>query len=381
MIPQQITCEQAYWLALARAPGVGPITFARLLQHFGHPQAVLTAHVHQWQQLGLKGELVHYLQQPDWHAVEKDLAWLAQPKNHLLTWQHPQYPARLRDIHDPPPVLFVHGDCTLLGSAQLAMVGTRNPSRDGERTAFEFAHYLSETQLTITSGLALGIDAASHRGALQDKGYTIAIAGTGLDRVYPAQHRQLAHQIAETGALVSEFPPGTPPRASHFPRRNRIISGLTLGTLVVEAPLHSGALYTAQQAIEQGREVFAVPGSIHNPLVKGCHKLIKEGAKLVETAADIIEDLWIQVPATTQLLKEYAQEALLTQTPTHTQETLELEDEYGQLLKHLCGQPTSVDHLVELSGLTAEAVSSMLLILELRGLVTAQAGGLYTRLS
>jgi len=379
LISQQITCEQAYWLALARAPGVGPITFARLLQHFGDPQAVLAAHVHQWQQLGLKGELVHYLQQPDWHAVERDLAWLAQPKNHLLTWQHPQYPPRLRDIHDPPPVLFVHGDCALLGSAQLAMVGTRNPSRDGERTAFEFAQYLSETQLTITSGLALGIDAASHRGALQSKGYTIAIAGTGLDRVYPAQHRQLAHQIAETGALVSEFPPGTPPRASHFPRRNRIISGLSLGTLVVEAPLHSGALYTAQQALEQGREVFAVPGSIHNPLVKGCHKLIKEGAKLVETAADIIEDLWIQVPATTQLLKEYAQEARLT--PTHTQETLELEDEYAQLLKHLCGQPTSVDHLVELSGLTAEAVSSMLLILELRGLVTAQAGGLYARLS
>jgi DNA processing protein len=223
--------------------------------------------------------------------------------------------------------------------------------------------------------MALGIDAASHRGALNGCGKTIAVVGTGVDRVYPAQHHELAHQIAEAGVLVSEFPPGTPPKASHFPRRNRIISGLSLGSLVVEASLHSGALYTAQQALEQGREVFAIPGSIHNPLVKGCHKLIKEGAKLVETAADIVEELWMRMPAIAPSVNAVA-------LPP-TQETIgeeELDTEYHRLLTYLCTGPTSIDHLVEQSGLTAETISSMLLILELRGLVAAQSGGLYTRL-
>lgn len=369
--------EEAYWLALARAPGVGPIHFARLLAQFNTPYQVFAAGSHAWQQFGLKGEIIHYLNNPDWPQVEKDLRWLEAAHNHLLTLHHPDYPKLLRDIHDPPAVLFVHGDYKLLSIPQLAIVGTRNPSHLGVQTALEFAEYLSYVNLVITSGMALGVDAASHRGALNGHGKTIAVVGTGVDRVYPAQHHELAHQIAATGVLVSEFPPGTPPRASHFPRRNRIISGLSLGTLVVEASLHSGALYTAQQALEQGREVFAIPGSIHNPLVKGCHKLIKEGAKLVETAADVVEELWMRMPAITPSINTVS----LSSPPTQeTTEEDELDAEYHRLLTYLCTGPTSIDHLVEQSGLTAETISSMLLILELRGLVAAQSGGLYTRL-
>jgi len=362
--------DKEYWLALARAPGIGPVSFLRLLERFGNPREVFAAGRSQW--YGLKSELISYLQSPDWEAVEKDLQWLETSGCQLLTLTHAAYPQRLRDIHDPPPVLFVRGDCSLLSSLQLAMVGTRRPSRHGEETAREFAQYLSKAGFTITSGLALGIDAACHRGALAGSGKTIAVAGTGLDRVYPAQHRELAHQIAQQGALVSEFFPGTLAKPTNFPRRNRVISGLSLGTLVVEAPLHSGSLYTAHQALEQGREIFAIPGHIHNPLIKGCHQLIKEGAKLVENAADIVEELLAHLPSLT------VQPVPHKSAPANLLPDDELEPEYVQLLDFLA-TPTSIDNLVELSGLTAEAISSRLLILELRGLVAVQTGGLYVR--
>jgi DNA processing protein len=281
-----------------------------------------------------------------------------------LVDQH--YPEQLKEISDPPPVLFVRGNPELLLLPQIAIVGSRNPSALGVETAIAFAKTLSHHGFVITSGLALGIDAASHQGALSADGYTIAVAGTGLDRVYPARHLELATEIVRTGAMVSEFPPGTLAKANHFPRRNRIISGLCQGLLVVEAAKESGSLITARMALEQNREVFAIPGSIHNPLARGCNALIREGAKLVETTQDILEEFhqYIQQDENIQ--------ANILQT------TLDLEQQ--TLLNRVMFSPTSIDRLVEESGSSVEVVSSMLLILELQGYVEANAGGTYTRL-
>jgi DNA processing protein len=252
------------------------------------------------------------------------------------------------------------------------MVGSRNPTPSGRRTACEFAHYLALAGLTITSGLALGIDAASHHGALEAGKPTIAVMGTGLDRVYPARNRDLAHQVAKHGALVSEFPIGTPPRPENFPRRNRIISGLSLGTLVVEATTRSGSLISARCAAEQGREVFAIPGSIHNPLSRGCHSLIRQGAKLVETAQDIIDELGALAAVATWTAPSSDTES--------AEQSPELTADYMQLLDSMCYNPTSVDMLVETTGLTPAIVSSMLLQLELKGFIAPRPGGLYNRL-
>lgn len=261
----------------------------------------------------------------------------------------------------------------MLGSPQLAIVGSRNPSGEGRRNAEEFAAYLARCGLTITSGMALGIDSASHRGALKAGGATLAVWGTGLDKVYPPAHRELAEQIAAHGLIVSEYTPGTPPLPHNFPRRNRLISGLSVGTLVVEANQSSGSLITARLASEQGREVFAIPGSIHNPLARGCHRLIREGAKLVESAGDILEEL-------APLLKLEA--AAAEQAPAATQAAAEPDDpEYRLLLNSLDYAPTSVDALVERTGLTPDVLSSMLLMLELQGLVEAAPGGHYSRVN
>jgi DNA processing protein len=249
------------------------------------------------------------------------------------------------------------------------VVGTRHPTPAGKETARSFASQLSASGIVITSGLALGVDAEAHYGALLSKGQTIAVMGTGPDQIYPARHRELAYAIVENGALVSELPPGVPALAENFPRRNRIISGLSLGTLVVEAAARSGSLITAQLAAEQGREVFAIPGSIHNVMAKGCHRLIRQGAKLVETTADILEELG---PLATIVSSTTAEELPV--------DLSELDEDLRDLLFHLGHGPVSVDWLVERCGLTAEAVSSMLLILELQGLVTAAPGGLYSRL-
>ena len=293
-----------------------------------------------------------------------------QPDRHLITLDDPRYPALLRDIPDPPLALFVHGDPECLVTPQLAVVGSRNPTPGGRENAFEFARYLVGAGLTITSGLAAGIDGAAHRGALAGGGRTVAVVGTGLDRVYPAEHLELAHTITAQGALVSEFALGSRPTPGHFPKRNRLISGLSLGTLVVEATPHSGSLITAKLAGEQGRETFAIPGSIHNPQARGCHALIRQGAKLVETAADILEELG-QLASTLDPP---------TQTPA-TDPAIEttLDADYQHLLQQLDDTPTPVDTLVQRSGLTAETVSSMLLVLELQGYVSSAAGGHYTR--
>jgi DNA processing protein len=250
------------------------------------------------------------------------------------------------------------------------MVGARNPTTLGRETATRFAEHLAHGGLVITSGLALGIDAASHRGALAAHGETVAVLGNGPDEVYPSEHAALARSIVESGLLVSEFPPGTPPRPQNFPRRNRIISGLSLGTLVVEAAVQSGSLITARLAAEQGREVFAIPGSIHSPLSKGCHRLIREGAKLVETAADVLAELQIPAPAEAPLPEPADAQGVFT--------TL-LDKDYEILLDALGFEPARVDTLVARTGLTADVVASMLLILELEGRVGQQPGGIFCR--
>ncbi|MCL4162655.1 UNVERIFIED_CONTAM: hypothetical protein GTU68_066833, partial [Idotea baltica] len=262
------------------------------------------------------------------------------------------------------------GDVTLLSQWQLAIVGSRNPSPSGRDNAYAFARDLVSCGLAITSGLAMGIDAAAHRGAIAGLGKTVAVVGTGLDRVYPAKHRDLAHDIAEQGAIVSEFALGTSPRAENFPRRNRLISGMSLGTLVVEAALQSGSLITARMALEQGREVFAMPGSIHNPLAKGCHRLIRDGAKLIETVDDIIEELGAMAAVDLSTDNNIA---------LSNDKLPPIDPEYQVLLACLGYDPIEIDKLIIESGLTAETVSSMLLLLELNGQVTSLSGGRYVR--
>jgi DNA processing protein len=268
-----------------------------------------------------------------------------------------------------PAALYVQGSVAALSSPQLAMVGSRSPTPAGRATAREFAAWFSRAGLTVTSGLAVGIDAASHEGALAGGGVTIAVYATGLDRVYPAEHTALARRIRAQGALVSEFPPRTPPLRGHFPRRNRLIAGLSLGTLVVEAARHSGSLITARHAGEAGREVFAIPGSIHSPLSRGCHQLIKDGAKLVEEAADVLSELNFS------LRKE-----AVTMSKPESRKPRELDKEYEMLLDAVGFEPATIDVLVARTHLPGESVASMLLILELEGRVAALPGGRYGRL-
>lgn len=360
------------WLTLLRAPGVGPAAFRDLLARGVAPEAASGASAATLRRLGFDGAARAWLQAPDTACIDADLDWVARPGNHALILSDPAYPELLRALPDAPPVLFVHGDPGVLALPLLALVGSRNPTPGGRDNAAAFARHLAAGGVGIVSGLALGIDAAAHEGALAAEGLTVAVLGHGLDRVYPAAHRDLAHRIAAGGgALVSEFPPGVPPRAEHFPRRNRIISGLSLGVLVVEAAIRSGSLITARTAAEQGREVFAIPGSIHNPLARGCHRLIRQGAKLVETAADILEELGPLYLAGLEGRCD-AETALVP-------ETAGTDPDYRRLLEALGHDPVSVDVVVDRSGLTPEAVSSMLLLLELQGVVESVPGGLFTR--
>lgn len=361
---------QALWLTLAHCPGPGPRAALCLLNHFGSLEAVfradrvsLTTVLHGEGAIradSIDSAAAAVLRGPDNAALAADLAWLAGEQHHLVTWGDPDYPPLLREIPDPPVVLYVQGQRQLLASPQIAIVGSRNPTPLGVQNAEAFAAALVQNGLTITSGLALGVDGAAHRGALEAGGTTLAVAGTGLDRVYPPRHRELAHAIAARGALVSEFPIGTPVRAGNFPVRNRLISGLSLGVLVVEAAQRSGSLITARLAAEQGREVFALPGSIHSPLARGCHALIRQGAKLVETAEHVLEELGP--------LAAVARQAASRPSPSLAPLERRLFDCLGY-------DPLHIDAIIEHSGLTADRVSSILLQLELRGLVLAGPGG------
>jgi DNA processing protein len=298
--------------------------------------------------------------------------WHADARHHIIKQDDDRFPGLLRQISTPPLLLYIDGNPDLLHLPSLAIVGSRNPTRGGERNAYEFAHHLATLGFTIVSGLAQGIDTAAHRGALAAGGTTIAFLGHGIDRIYPASNKKLAEEIAVTGALVSEFPLGTHPGKEYFPQRNRLISGLSLGTLVIEAARRSGSLITARLAAEQGREVFALPGSIHNALARGCHELIRQGAKLVETADDIVSEL---APLVGHILQN-------TMESTSKENSVQaLDNEYVELRKLIGHDPVTVDELAENSGLTIDQVSSMLLILELHGEIESLSGGRYSLLS
>ena len=296
--------------------------------------------------------------------------WLAAPNHHIIDAESDDIPELLRQIPGPPTLLYVVGNKDALHLPALAIVGSRNPTRGGVQNAYDFSSHLARSGFCIVSGLAQGIDTAAHKGALDAGAKTVAFLGHGIDRVYPAENRELAHRIAENGALCSEYPLGSPPRREHFPQRNRLISGISLGTLVVEAARRSGSLISARLAAEQGREIFAIPGSIHNPLSRGCHQLIRQGAKLVESADDIFSELG---PLVGHLMQNAA-------SPTReTAADSDYDAEYETLLSTLSYDPASADQLAEHSGLTIDQVSSMLLILELEGKIQVQAGGRYSR--
>lgn len=361
------------FIALNHCQGIGPISFFQLLEYFDNNiHDIFTSSQDSLSQLGLNQRQVNSINQVDYQKTDAILEWACDTNHHIVPSYTKDYPSLLNELDDKPPVLYLSGDKTLLNSPQLAIVGSRTATPSGIQTAQHFASYLSQNGITITSGMALGIDTASHQGALKSNGKTIAVTGTGLDRIYPSKNKALAYDIFENGLLISELALGTNPSKASFPKRNRIISGLSLGTLVVEATEKSGSLITAYKAIEQGREVFAIPGSIHNPHAKGCHQLIKHGAKLVDQASDIIDEL-------SSLLGYMAEIKEPLQDLPHNED--DLDEEYLFLLEKMGYEPISIDEIVYTSGLTIDKVSSMLLILELKDHINTAPGGLYIRTS
>lgn len=349
----------ASWLTLSQIPGLGNESLRRLLQAFGSPENVFLAPISELNRI-VKPVVAQAIARG---IIEETLtqteSWLSDPLNRVLCIGDPDYPQSLLNIADPPFILYVKGRVELLNVPALAIVGSRNATPQGLRNAEAFALAASEGGLCIVSGMAHGIDTAAHLGGLRGQASSIAVVGTGLDRVYPSANRDLAVSLSQTGVLVSEFPLATPPLPSNFPRRNRIISGLSLGCLVVEASLQSGSLITARIAIEQGRDVFAIPGSIHSPQSKGCHALIKQGAKLVESAQDIFDELgtvYVGVKSS------------FSAPPEHP------------LFAHLHFDPVDLGTLSERSGLTISSLSAILLQLEMEGRVSTSPGGLYQRI-
>jgi DNA processing protein len=362
--PAQSVPEDAEsWLRLCLVPELAPGVARRLLSTFGTPQEVLAAKPAALAPITGMEAAAALERGHSVPALDTALAWLGQRGNRLVTLADANYPAALLHIADPPLVLYARGRIERLAGPALAVVGSRNPTPGGAADAESFAQVLADAGLTIVSGLALGIDAAAHRGGLRGAASSMAVVGTGLDRIYPARNRDLAHALARDGLLLSEFALGTPPVPSNFPRRNRIISGLSRGCLVVEAALQSGSLITARQALEQGREVFAVPGSIHSPLSKGCHWLIKQGAKLVESAQDVLDELQLPAPA-----PAVSPDALRAPAPQE-----------AAVLAALGFDPIDLDTLCARTGLTPDAASAMLLKLELDGYLDHVPGGLYQR--
>ncbi|CBL43632.1 SMF protein [gamma proteobacterium HdN1] len=399
-------------LALQRAPLLGPATFRDLRAAFGAPEdwhrvsdnalrSVVSRH--QWP------VLANLLASSagDQPGVARDLAWLAEDRHYVVCIDDAAYPVLLRQVRDAPPLLFVHGELASLRMPQLAVVGTRHPTRAGLKDCASFSKHLVGRGLAITSGLALGVDGAAHFAALDAGGVTLAVLAHGMHQIYPARHRVLASRIAETGALISEFPVGVEAQPEYFPRRNRIISGMSLGVLVVEAAIRSGSLITAREAMEQGREVFAIPGSIHSPLARGCHHLIRQGAKLVETGEDIVEDLGpllsMVLPGLSAFVRETASaleasegklrrakelaaepetEDLFTTAEAHTPKGLQAttkpsenhDTPEGRILALLYAEPHSVDDLVERTELGTAEINATLMMLELEGRIVQMSG-------
>lgn len=373
--PTGVDDSTAALIKLLSIPGMGPRRLDRLLSHFATPRAALEARRDEWRRAGLPEAVSR--SQPDVERAAAIRDWLdADGQHHLVARGDPHFPETLNELPDAPAALFARGRVAALREPQVAMVGSRTPTTGGRQNARAFARHLAGQGLAITSGLALGIDGEAHRGALDAGSITIAVLGSGIDQIYPPEHIELAEEIvAADGLILSEWLPGTGPRRGHFPRRNRLISGLASGVLVVEASVKSGSLITARLAGEQGRDVFAIPGSIHNPLARGCHRLIREGAKLVETGQDLLEEL---APTLRQQL-EAAERPVLPSLAGTATAAAALDPEQQRILELLGHDPQPADRLIETSGLTAAEVSSILLMLELAGEVSTLPGGLYIR--
>ncbi|WP_111498427.1 DNA-processing protein DprA [Marinobacter bohaiensis] len=371
-----LRASDAPWLLIGHLPGLGDHRWQALVDHLPDPLELLDFDVATLKALGLKPparEAILAWQHGDTNQPTLARAMAAWQRCEALNiqrlhWADPDYPALLRETHGAPPLLYLAGQRDVLSRPQLAMVGSRKATRAGLEHARQFARALTERGFVVTSGMALGIDGAAHQGALDANGATIGVLGTGIDVPYPAAHRALARAIPERGALLSEYPPGTRARAGHFPRRNRLISGLSQGTLVVEANLKSGSLITARLALEQGREVFAIPGAINNPQVRGCHRLIRQGATLVETVDDIEEELASWGPPSTGPADSSA-EASPPPIPEH------LGAREQQILRALEFETCSTDALCERTGLTADVLMQSILMLELEGLILTVPGG------
>lgn len=364
------------WLRLVLTPGMGRTRARKLLAAFGTPAGIFEQGGIQLSEV-LDAKMAQALQvEPPALPIvwERTLRWLqASSSHHVMTWEGPGYPLALTEIEDPPTMLFGRGQLSALERPlTLAMVGSRTPTFQGSRDAGAFAHDLAQSGIAVVSGLARGIDTAAHEGALKANGVTIAVVATGLDKVYPEQNTALAEAITEQGLVLSEYPLGTAARPSHFPLRNRIISGLSAGTLVVEAALKSGSLITARMALEQGKEVFAIPGSIHSPLSKGCHQLIKQGAKLVESASDILEELqgaWM--PSAADRSEGKAGDRLLLEDPADS----------DPLLKAMGFEALSLDEIQDFTGMDTATLQVKLLGLELEQRVMRLPGGRFQRIA
>ncbi|NNF40191.1 MAG: DNA-protecting protein DprA, partial [Woeseiaceae bacterium] len=339
-----------------------------LLSRFGSVEAIVAQKAPELLAAGLGEEKARAVASPAEDAIARALDWLQHDSHHIVAFGQAHYPDLLARIPGRPLLLYVNGNADTLRLPSLAIIGSRNPTKGGLRNAVNFSEHLARQGFSIASGLADGIDTAAHRGALKAGGTTVAFLGHGIDRVYPAANRELAHAIAASGALVTEYPLGARPLRRHFPERNRLISGVSLGTLVIEAARQSGSLITARMAADQGREVFALPGSIHNPLARGCHRLIRQGAKLVETADDILNEL---APLTGHMLQ-----TTMESKPSDSKLN-DTDEDYDQLRELLAHDPITLDELHAQSGLTIEELSSMLLILELHGEVESMSGGQY----
>jgi DNA processing protein len=359
--------ELVAWLTLIETPRVGRESARKLLSAFGSPAAAVAASVAARREVVSAAVAEALATAPETldRLIETTARWLAaegEPPRHIVTLGDPQYPELLLQTADPPLLLYAQGRVELLQRPAIAMVGSRNPTAQGRDNARAFAAALSRSGLTVVSGLALGIDGAAHEGALEGVGATIAVVGTGLDRVYPRTHHELAHRIARDGLMLSEYPLGMPPLAANFPLRNRVIAGLSQGVLVVEAALQSGSLITARMAAEAGREVFAIPGSIHAPQSRGCHALIKQGAKLVDSAQDILEEL-------------------RPGQVVHSAPPLPEPDRDDWLLEVMGYDPVSLDALVARTGRAPHELSARLLELELGGRVARLPGQLFQRVA
>ena len=360
------------WVVLSRAPALDAQLLSRVLGVLGDAPGVINASDNARLRAGIPPRSREFLSSTACGVRPAERAWLEHPAHHVVPFTDPRYPALLRELANCPIALYVAGSVGVLNDPQLSIVGSRNPSPAGRDIAFEFAESLAGSGLGITSGLADGIDSAAHRGALKAQGVTVAVLGSGVDVVYPRINRTLSERILEQGALISEFPLATPPRRENFPRRNRIIATLSLGTLVVEAARRSGSLITARLAADHDRELFAVPGSIRNPLSRGCHELIRHGAKLAESAADILSELNFSA-----FFERWRIDAPGPASPSKNEAGMD--KEHKILLDALGFDPADLDVLVDRTGFKPEAVSSMMLILELEGHVQAAPGGRYSR--